>query len=48
MKIWVVYFRGEPEYATRDFYDAANRAYQLSSYYDGAEVKIEEESYESA
>ena len=43
MKIWVVYFRGEPEYATRDFYDAANRANQLRYGYCEEDIYIKQE-----
>ena len=41
MKIWVVYFRDEPEYATMDYYDAAHRAKQLRDGYEEENVKIE-------
>ena len=43
MKIWVVYFRGEPEYATRDFRDAAQRATQLRDGYCEKDVRIQQE-----
>ena len=43
MKIWVVYFRGEQEYATKDFRDAAHRASQLKNGYGEDDVRIEQE-----
>ena len=43
MKIWVVYFRGEPEYATLDYSDAAHRASQLRNGYCEENVEIREE-----
>ena len=43
MTVWVVYFRGEPEYATCDYYDAAERAKQLRDGYCEEDVKIVEE-----
>jgi len=42
MKVWVVYFRGEAEYATKDFADAAERAHFLHTNY-GGEVEIRQE-----
>jgi len=46
MKVYVVYFRGEREYATRNFYDAAHRASQLRNGYCEEDVRIEEEEQE--
>lgn len=46
MKVWVVYFRGEPEYATRDWYDAARRANQLRDGYIEEDVRIQQEEVE--
>lgn len=43
MKVWVVYFRGEQEYATQSFEDAADRAQFLAAHYDDAEVRIMKE-----
>ena len=43
MKVWVVYFRGEREYATQSFEDAADRAQFLAAHYEEAEVRIMKE-----
>ena len=43
MKIWVVYFRGEPEYATPVYRDAEDRAGFLLMHFAGAEVQIRKE-----
>lgn len=42
MNIWVVYFRGEPEYASGIYKDAEERALFLLAHYDG-EVQIRKE-----
>lgn len=42
MKIWVVYFRGETEYASDKYKDAEDRALFLLAHYDG-EVQIKKE-----
>ena len=44
MKIWVVYFRGEREYASNSYKDAEERALFLLAHYDG-EIKIEKEEW---
>ena len=40
MKVWRVYFRGEVEYSTRDYYDAMARARQLRDGYAEEDVKV--------
>ena len=42
MKVWVVYFRGEAEYATMFYQDAQDRALFLLAHFDG-EVQIRQE-----
>ena len=43
MKIWVVYFRGEPEFASQFFQDAKSRANQLRDASCEEDVMIVEE-----
>jgi hypothetical protein len=47
MNIWVVYFRGEPEYASTDYYDAWDRYMDLYRGFgpDDVEFKLEHREF---